>query len=1114
MKAEHVDLSLMPAGIQPNRARPRSALARAVALEMGGARPAMYGASAFAAAALISLSDPVHAAGGDFANTDFAAAAPYTYNHETGGGAYNDRTVGDYKDVTEQLEGGQFACGDIVSFLAQVELSDSPADANQTAEFDLRFLADSTGQSGAAISDIVKVAVNYGAAENGDNGTGVNPGAGQFGADSGIRDDGGSTATLLAENLSGPLFQAGSELRGTVRVTDLEAGEKVVIRIDTRLACKPGTSPTGNLQGQLDAGRVVSPVQDVINTGQQTIPFLKVGEISGAGEPLVTIRKTVTAADGQCGVDDVDQLSATVGESVKYCYAVSNPGTMPLYDLTVKDDNGTPGNAADDFAVTLSGVANLDGQSDAPDLAAGQTATGQAIVTLASTGTVVNIGAASGNNGKSGGNLEILTDTDTATVVVNARPNQPPVANDDNASTDENLSTTIDVANNDTDPDGNLDPSSATVVSGPANGSLVNHGDGTFSYTPNPGFTGTDSFTYRICDARDECDTATVTLYVAAVNKPPLAVEDKANGFEDTPLTIGVLTNDSDPDGDVLSIQSYSQPTHGTVTQNQDGTFTYTPADDFYGTDSFSYTICDAAGLCSTAVVTIEVAPVNDPPVAADDSTSTNEDTPATINATGNDTDLDGNLDPSTAMVVSAPANGNVVSMGDGTFTYTPKPDFFGADSFSYQICDTSGACDTATVVVTVNPVNDPPVANPDSAATDEDTPVTVNATANDTDIDGNLMPSSAAIVSGPSHGSVVSNGDGTFTYTPALDYSGNDSFTYQVCDTAGLCSSTTVTIAVASLNDPPVANDDSVTTQEDVAVTINAAANDADVDGNLNPSSAIVLNGPTHGTLTNNGDGTFSYVPAANYFGPDGFTYQICDTEGQCDAATVTINVTPVNDPPVALDNSYATAQDTALTIGASEGVLINDSDIDGDTLTPTTGATTRFGGSISLNGDGSFSYAPAPGFAGYDTFTYTVSDGHGGTATAVVTIEVLAKNGRSISVSWGDWTLNSSYLAGYFNLTNQSGNYATQITATHVEVEYKSGGAKQWTPVGVKGCVFNPTTPWLLQTQRTVTFTDCHLTAAIPSNVTIRVTAVAEVYGHKDRGQQKQFFLARLSK
>ncbi|MGD2206110.1 MAG: hypothetical protein PVH17_04960 [Anaerolineae bacterium] len=375
-------------------------------------------------APLAGLMHSTFAAGSDFANTDFAAAAPFTYNHSTGGGAYNDRTVGNTADITEQLEGGQFACGEIVTYLTAIEVEANPVDANQTIELDFRFLADSTGQSGAALSDIVNVAINYGQVENGDDGTGVNPGAGSFGLDSGISDDGGSTATLVSEILTGPLFQPGSELLGTVRIDDLEASELVVLRVDVLLSCQSGSSPTGNLQGQLEAGRVVEanglPVEppDIINTGQQTIPFLRVGELTGAGEPLLVVEKTVTTADGTCGVDDVEALSVDSGQTVKYCYVLRNVGTADLFDVSLSDDNGTPTDLSDDFEVTLTGLADLDGEGDLGDLASGATATGEALVTLNTVGTVVNTATGTGNNGLPGGNFQELSETDTASVDV------------------------------------------------------------------------------------------------------------------------------------------------------------------------------------------------------------------------------------------------------------------------------------------------------------------------------------------------------------------------------------------------------------------------------------------------------------------------------------------------------------------------------------------------------------------------------------------------------------------------------------------------------------------------------------------------------------------------
>ena len=187
--------------------------------------------------------------------------------------------------------------------------------------------------------------------------------------------------------------------------------------------------------------------------------------------------------------------------------------------------------------------------------------------------------------------------------------------------------------------------------------------------------------------------------------------------------------------------------------------------------------------------------------------------------------------------------NGNLVNNIDGTFGYTPNPDYNGPDSFVYEICDLLGACDTATVNITVTAVADPPVANDDSATTPEDTPTTINVATNDTDADGNLDPATAntdcTTCSVPSNGSLVNNSNGTFDYTPILDYNGPDGFVYEICDLLGACDTATVSITVTPGNDPPVANDDSATMDEDTATTIDVAANDTDLDGNLDAASA-----------------------------------------------------------------------------------------------------------------------------------------------------------------------------------------------------------------------------------------------------------------------------------
>jgi hypothetical protein len=216
------------------------------------------------------LSQRVFAAGGDF-SSDFTAAAPLTYNHVTGGGAYDDRTVGRDLDIVESLEGGDFACENLVTFLTQIRVSAGAFNGAQIIELNYRWLADSTGQSGVALDELHNVQINYGAVSGGD---------GPGGTDSGITDDGGSVASIVAQDLTDPLFSKGAKRTGTIRVTDLEPGENVVLRFDLRIKCN-GQIPTGNLQAWLDGARVVAPIGQAssIRVGNQTIPFKNVDDI-------------------------------------------------------------------------------------------------------------------------------------------------------------------------------------------------------------------------------------------------------------------------------------------------------------------------------------------------------------------------------------------------------------------------------------------------------------------------------------------------------------------------------------------------------------------------------------------------------------------------------------------------------------------------------------------------------------------------------------------------------------------------------------------------------------------------------------------------------------------
>ena len=228
-------------------------------------------------------------------------------------------------------------------------------------------------------------------------------------------------------------------------------------------------------------------------------------------------------------------------------------------------------------------------------------------------------------------------------------------------------------------------------------------------------------------------------------------------------------------------------------------------------------------------------------------------------------------------------------------------------------------------MTIAVVGANDAPVANNDTATTPEDTAVAIAVLANDTDTEGATL--SVAQVSDPPHGSVVINADGTVTYTPDADYFGPDSFTYRASDGVLLSNVATVTVTVLPVNDAPVANDDTATTPEDTAVVIPVLANDTDIDSTT--LSVAAVSDPPHGSVALNADGTVTYTPDADYFGPDSFTYRASDGSLLSNVATVSVTITPVNDAPVAVNDSYTTDEDTPRTVTAP-GVLANDTDVD----------------------------------------------------------------------------------------------------------------------------------------------------------------------------------------
>jgi len=292
---------------------------------------------------------------------------------------------------------------------------------------------------------------------------------------------------------------------------------------------------------------------------------------------------------------------------------------------------------------------------------------------------------------------------------------------------------------------------------------------------------------------------------------------------------------------------------------------------------------------------------------------------------------------------------------------------------------DTNGVQDVFAREITPAVITHPPVAADDTATTPEDQSVVVEVLANDSDPDSD--PLTVTATGTPSHGQATANGDGTVTYAPAADYNGPDSFTYTISDGTATATAS-VNVTVTPVNDPPVANDDRATTQEDTAVVVDVLANDTDVDGD--PLSIQGVSEPAHGTATIE-SGQVSYQPAANYYGDDSFTYTISDGSAT-DTATVAITVTAVNDPPAAADDEVTTCRDTPVAIP----VLANDTDPEADVLT--VGAVSQPShGQAAINPDGTITYTPTADYVGADSFTYTAADGAGGQDTAAVSVMVL---------------------------------------------------------------------------------------------------------------------------
>ncbi|MFW1626330.1 tandem-95 repeat protein [Vibrio parahaemolyticus] len=541
----------------------------------------------------------------------------------------------------------------------------------------------------------------------------------------------------------------------------------------------------------------------------------------------------------------------------------------------------------------------------------------------------------------------------------------------DKATVVEDTPTIIKVLGNDTfEGDGKV--VSLDANNGPANGSVSVNPDGSVTYTPNDNYQGTDSFTY-IVTSGGVSESTTVSVDVTPVNDAPVAKDDIATTQEDTAVTIDVLPNDTDVDGDKLSIQSASVPEAQGKVEIVEGKLVFTPAENFNGDAEITYTVTDGQ-LTDEAKVTVTVNPVNDAPIIKVDAVESitedavNTDT-VVATLTVRDTDT-----PEDQLTVSLEnnSNGYFVLVGDEVKLTQAGVDAVNNDELNLKDLTISAsvsdgvnptASDSDSLIV--NRVNDAPTV--ENAIADQE--LSEDFATYTIDLNDAFKDSDSALnfsVFGNSN-VLVSIENGIATISPTADWNGSEILTFTATDPSGESVSQTVDFTVAPVVDIKA---DSTNVVEDTPTIINVLGNDT-FEGADKVVSLDAENSPKNGTVIVNSDGTVTYTPDDNYVGEDTFTY-IVTSGGVSESTTVEVNVTPVNDAPVAKNDISTTQEDTAVTID----VLSNDTDVDGDKLSIQSATVPEAQGKVEIV-DGKLVFTPAENFNGHAEITYTVTDG-----------------------------------------------------------------------------------------------------------------------------------------
>ncbi|WP_175402842.1 Ig-like domain-containing protein [Mangrovivirga cuniculi] len=646
--------------------------------------------------------------------------------------------------------------------------------------------------------------------------------------------------------------------------------------------------------------------------------------------------------------------------------------------------------------------------------------------TVPQNGTVSNTSTDGGftytpNPGFSGiENLEIaITDNNGGisfgliSILVIPDQNLNPVAVPDVFTTPEGTPLTVTAPGhleNDLEPDGDqIEWISYTL---PSNGTMSNTtSEGGFIYTPNPGFSGIESFEIAISDGNGGIDFGLISILVIPdQNRNPISLPDVFTTPEGTPLTVsapGHLVNDFDRDGDEIEWISYTLPSNGSMSNtSSDGGFTYTPNPGFSGIESLEIAITDGNGGVSFGLIQIMVvSDQNRDPIAVPDSFTTPENTALVVSAPGhlsNDFDRDGDLIEWISYTL--PSNGSMSNTtSEGGFTYTPNPGFTGIESIEYAITDGNGGIAFGLLNITVTPSGGTdPVAVADVFTTPENTPLIVAAPghlANDYDPNGD--PITWISYSFPENGTMSNTtSDGGFTYTPNPGFSGIESFEYAISDgNGGIDFGLIAILVIPDQNRDPIGIPDVFTTPENTPLTVSAPghlANDFDRDGDQIEWISYTL--PSNGLMSNTtSDGGFTYTPNPGFSGIESFEIAITDGNGGIAFTTLTIFVIPdQNRDPIAVPDVFTTPEGTPLTVSAP-GHLANDFDLDGDQIEWISYTLPSNGIVSNTMSEGTFTYTPNPGFSGLESMEVAITDGNGGISFGLITILVIPDQNRT---------------------------------------------------------------------------------------------------------------------